>query len=110
ILLRKAVDHDFLDEFPLRKRVIRYKANKPENELSDEERLRFLAAFDDETAFRAMVGARRSAGAAPRTTMSLGVTSTRLAPADASVMRWFGYSDFSCDPYFQIYPPNRGAG
>jgi integrase len=62
ILLRKAVDHDFLDEFPLRKRVIRYKANKPENELSDEERLRFLAAFDDARAFRAMVGARRSTG------------------------------------------------
>lgn len=62
ILLRKAVDHDFLDEFPLRKRVIRYKANKPENELSDDERRCFLAAFDDEQAFRAMTDARRSKG------------------------------------------------
>jgi integrase len=62
ILLRKAVDHDFLEEFPLRKRVIRYKENKPENELSDAERLRFLAAFDDEGGFRAMVAVRRSQG------------------------------------------------
>lgn len=68
ILLRKAVDHDFLDEFPLRKRVIRYKENKPENELSDEERRRFLAAFDDESAFRAMVGARRSNGTSAEST------------------------------------------
>ncbi|MGZ8788414.1 MAG: tyrosine-type recombinase/integrase [Thermoanaerobaculia bacterium] len=62
ILLRKAVDHDFLDEFPLRKRVIRYKENKPENELSDEERLRFLAVFDNERRFRAMVRSTRSKG------------------------------------------------
>lgn len=62
ILLRKAVDHDFLDEFPLRKRVIRYKENKPTNELSDEERQRFLASFDNERAFRALVCTHRSTG------------------------------------------------
>ncbi|MDP9193287.1 MAG: site-specific integrase [Acidobacteriota bacterium] len=62
VLLRKAVEHDFLDEYPLRKKVIRYKVNKPENELSDDERLRFLAAFDDEAAFRARIGVTRSTG------------------------------------------------
>lgn len=46
ILIGKAVQWDFLDESPLRKKVIRFKPNKPENELSDEERERFLAAFD----------------------------------------------------------------
>ena len=103
ILLRKAVDHDFLDEFPLRKRVIRYKENKPENELSDEERRRFLAAFDDEHAFRAMVGARRSKGKSAESTRfraarSFGGGRNLESDATGAIFRRFQYTR----PFFDI--------
>lgn len=103
ILLRKAVDHDLLDEFPLRKRVIRYKPNKPENELSDDERQRFLAAFDDERAFRAMVGARRSKGKSAESTRFRGARSFgggRKPESDATgaIFRRFQYAR----PFFDL--------
>lgn len=97
ILLRKAVDRDFLDEFPLRKRVIRYKANKPENELSDDERRCFIAAFDDERAFRAMVGARRSTGKSAESTRfraarSFGGGRNPESAATGGIFRRFQYT------------------
>jgi integrase len=52
LLLGYAVELDAIEELPLKKKLKKYKANKPCNELSAEERERFLAAFDDEDGFR----------------------------------------------------------
>ncbi len=52
LLLGYAVELDAIDELPLKKKLKKYKANQPCNELSDEERARFLAAFDNEVGFR----------------------------------------------------------
>ncbi|HKS21814.1 MAG TPA: tyrosine-type recombinase/integrase [Thermoanaerobaculia bacterium] len=103
ILLRKAVDHDFLEEFPLRKRVIRYKEHKPENELSDEERLRFLAAFDDEVGFRAMVAARRSPGTVAASARFRGPRSFGGGRKPASAATTAAFQRFQyLQPFFEI--------
>jgi len=52
LLLGYAVELDAIEDLPLKKKLKKYKANKPCNELSAEERARFLAAFDDEVGFR----------------------------------------------------------
>jgi integrase len=52
LLLGYAVELDAIDELPLKKKLKKFRANKPCNELSAEERARFLAAFDDEAGFR----------------------------------------------------------
>lgn len=63
LLLRRAVDDfDVLDEFPLKKRLKRKKPAPLALELTDEERVRFFAAFDNEAAFRADLATRRSVG------------------------------------------------
>lgn len=51
LLLGYAVKLDVIDELPLKKKLKMYRANKPCNELSAEERARFLTAFDDEAGF-----------------------------------------------------------
>ena len=51
-----------LEEFPLKKRLKRKKPDPLALELTDEERARFFAAFDDETRFRAHLGGRRTFG------------------------------------------------
>lgn len=103
VLLRKAVEHDFLDEYPLRKKVIRYKVNKPENELSDDERLRFLAAFDDEAAFRAHIGATRSTGTTAMSTRfqsvrSFGGGRNPASDATGALFRRFQFTR----PFFEV--------
>jgi integrase len=55
LLLGYAVELDVIEDSPLKKKLKKFKANKPCNELSDEERARFLAAFDDEAGFRRFV-------------------------------------------------------
>jgi integrase len=103
ILLRKAVDHDFLDEFPLRKRVIRYKENKPQNELSDAERLRFLAAFDDEVGFRAMIATRRSQGTVTTSARFRGPRSFGGGRKPASAATTAAFQRFQyLQPFFEI--------
>lgn len=63
ILLHRAVDDfDVLDEFPLKKRLKRQKADPLALELTDEERARFFGVFDDDACFRAHLGARRTFG------------------------------------------------
>lgn len=63
LLLHRAVDDfDVLEEFPLKKRLKRKKPDPLALELTDEERVRFFAAFDDEKGFRADLGDRRALG------------------------------------------------
>lgn len=63
ILLRRAVDDfDLIEEFPLKKRLKRQKPDPLALELTDEERTRFFAAFDDEAGLRAHLAARRTLG------------------------------------------------
>ncbi len=50
-IVSKAVDWEILDESPFRRPIRALKTTLPKNELSDEERERFLAAFDDRAAF-----------------------------------------------------------
>jgi len=52
LLLGYAVELDVIADLPLKKKIKKQKANKPCLELNAEERARFLAAFDDEAAFR----------------------------------------------------------
>ena len=52
LLLGYAVEFDVIEELPLKKKLKKQKANKPCLELNAEERVRFLAAFDDEAGFR----------------------------------------------------------
>ena len=53
LLLGYAVEFDVIGELPLKKKIKKRKANKPCLELTAEERVRFLAVFDDEPRFRA---------------------------------------------------------
>jgi len=62
MLLRQAVERDVIAEYPVKKRI----PNEPENplrlELNSAERRAFFTAFEDEAAFRAFLGSRRSLG------------------------------------------------
>jgi len=63
ILLHRAVDDfDLIEEFPLKKRLKRQKPDPLALELTDEERARFFAVFDDEAGLRAHLAARRTLG------------------------------------------------
>jgi integrase len=55
LLLGYAVEFDVIADLPLKKKLKKQKANKPCLELNAEERVRFLTAFDDESAFRAFL-------------------------------------------------------
>lgn len=55
LLLGYAVEFDVIDEVPLKKKIKKQKANKPCLELNADERVRFVAAFDDEAGFRRYV-------------------------------------------------------
>jgi integrase len=55
LLLGYAVELVVIDELPLKKKLKKYRPNKPCNELSAAERARFLAAFDDEGGFQRFV-------------------------------------------------------
>ena len=67
ILLHRAVDDfDLIEEFPIKKRLKRQKPDPLTLELTDEERARFFAAFDDEAAVRAHLAARRTLGVVRR--------------------------------------------
>lgn len=62
ILLHRAVDDfDLIEEFPLKKRLKRQKPNPLALELTDEERVRFFAAFDDAAGLRAAPDTRHRA-------------------------------------------------
>lgn len=52
VLLGYAVELDVIEELPLKKKLKKQKTNKPCLELNEEERSRFLAAFDNEDGFR----------------------------------------------------------
>lgn len=79
LLLHRAVDDfDVLDTFPLKKRLKRKKPIGPSRELSDDERHRFLAVFDDLDGFRADLATRRKVGP------------TRPSPFYAHVRRFGG--------------------
>jgi integrase len=59
MLLRQAVERDILPAYPLRKRIPKLRETLLRLELSDSERLAFLATFDDREAFgRALEGKR----------------------------------------------------
>jgi len=77
-LMTYAVELDAIEESPLKKEVKKYRANKPQNELSDAEEARFLAAFDDERGFRDYIAATM-----PRGTV-------RLIPKDRADAKVFG--------------------
>lgn len=63
LLLHRAVEvFDLLDTFPMKKRLSRKRTPPLALELSDEERERFFAAFDDEAAFRRDLADRRVLG------------------------------------------------
>jgi Site-specific recombinase XerD len=63
ILLHRAVDDfEVLDEFPLKKRLKRKKPAPLALELTDAERTRFFAVFDDEARYRADLAERRTLG------------------------------------------------
>jgi integrase len=63
ILLHRAVDDfDLIEEFPLKKRLKRQKPDPLALELTDDERARFFAAFDDEAGLRAHLATRRTFG------------------------------------------------
>ena len=55
-IVSKAVDWEILEESPFRRPIRALKVTPPTNELSDEERQRFLAAFDDRRGFDAYLG------------------------------------------------------
>jgi integrase len=52
LLLGYAVEFDAIGELPLKKKLKKFKPNKPCLELNPDEHARFLAAFDDEAGFR----------------------------------------------------------
>ena len=58
-ILRDAVDREVLAVYPIRGKLPRLKAEALKLELSEAERALFLAAFDDEAAFRTFWEARR---------------------------------------------------
>jgi integrase len=61
-LIGHAVRRQLLDASPLRDKIEFEDVDLPELELSDDERVAFLAAFDDEAAFRADVAGRSARG------------------------------------------------
>jgi integrase len=63
MLLHRAVDDfDLIEEFPMKKRLRRKKPEPLALELTEDERVAFLSAFDDEEAFRADLSQRRVVG------------------------------------------------
>jgi integrase len=72
LLVGYAVEFDVIAESPLRKKVKKQKVSKPCLELNTEERIRFLAAFDDEVGFRRYL-AETMPKARPATDRRLGV-------------------------------------
>jgi integrase len=61
-ILRDAVEREELDAYPIRSRLPRVKEEPLRLELSEEERLLFLAAFEDARAFRSLIAEERSRG------------------------------------------------
>lgn len=70
-LLRDAVRRRILAEFPLRERMPRLEEHRPENELQDDERRRFVAAFDDLAGFQAWLERKQPKGRARKATNAL---------------------------------------
>lgn len=62
LLLGYALKWDVIDDVPIKKPLDKYEVNLPCNELSLDEERRFLAAFDDEPAFRQWITKDRPAG------------------------------------------------
>lgn len=62
LLLGYALRWDIIDELPIKKALDTIEVNLPCNELSLDEERRFLAAFDDEHAFRGWIGRRMPRG------------------------------------------------
>jgi integrase len=62
MLLRQAVERDVIADYPIKKRVPKEKEPPLRLELRTDERARFFASFDDETAFRWRIDARRKLG------------------------------------------------
>jgi integrase len=61
-LLRQAVERELLAEYPLKKRIPNEQELRLELELSADERAAFVAAFDDEHAFRGYLAGKRRMG------------------------------------------------
>jgi len=78
LLLGYAVELDVIEELPLRKKLKKQKANKPCLEMNEDERDRFLAAFDDEEGFRRYL----------RETMPRGTVRTHSDPRFGSNRRY----------------------
>lgn len=62
VLLHQTVERGEIETYPLRRRVVMEPVEPLTLELSDAERKRFLAAFDDEAGFRAHLGRTRHRG------------------------------------------------
>ena len=62
LLLGYALKWDVIDDIPIKKALDKYEVNLPCNELSLEEEHRFLAAFDDEDAFREWIARHHPRG------------------------------------------------
>ena len=62
-LLRQAVERDVIPEYPIKKKVPKERETQLRLELTRDERARFIAAFDDEEAFRARLSAKQRCGA-----------------------------------------------
>lgn len=69
--LRDAVRRRVLAEFPLRERMPREQEHLPENELQDDERRRFIGAFDDFAGFQAWLKDKQPKGRARKATNAL---------------------------------------
>lgn len=70
LMVRDAFARGLVDALPYRGRLPREREELLHLELSDEERCRFLAAFDDEAAFRRDLGDRRVLGPIVRSTQA----------------------------------------
>jgi len=62
MLLRQAVERDVIADYPIKKKVPREKETPLRLELKADERVRFYATFDDESAFRRHLDGRRARG------------------------------------------------
>jgi hypothetical protein len=62
MLLRQAVERDVIPDYPLKKKVPKEKETPLRLELKADERARFFATFEDETAFRRHIDAGRTLG------------------------------------------------
>ena len=62
VLLHQAVERGEVESYPLKRRIVMEPVEPLTLELSDTERERFLAAFDDEAGFRAHLGRTRHRG------------------------------------------------